>query len=212
MPAGVGERRRLVVDNQPSCQGGPVERRCDGDQPCPARLGRRLDGGRPPEPPRGRPGLRDLRREPARVPHGDVFHGAVANRLRRILDRQAPAGVLVGQDIGVSAKRSSYFVPDLFVASESALDSGGAALDPADVRLVVEVISPSNAGRDLVLKRHEYAAVGIPLYWLVEPRKQTLTVLVNGAGGYREQAVFPVGEVYSTEQPFPLTLPLADIF
>ncbi|MGC5318661.1 Uma2 family endonuclease [Micromonospora arida] len=59
-------------------------------------------------------------------PHADVFHGAVANRLRRILDRQAPAGVLVGQDIGVSAKRSSYFVPDLFVAGESALDSGGA--------------------------------------------------------------------------------------
>ncbi|WP_192581121.1 Uma2 family endonuclease [Micromonospora noduli] len=145
-------------------------------------------------------------------PHADVFHGAVANRLRRLLDRQAPVGVLVGQDIGVSAKRSSYFVPDLFVASESALDSGGAALDPANVLLVVEVISPSNAGRDLVLKRHEYAAVGIPLYWLVEPRKQTLTVLVSSAGGYREQAVLAVGEVYRTEQPFPLALPLADIF
>ncbi|RAO02213.1 Uma2 family endonuclease [Micromonospora noduli] len=113
-------------------------------------------------------------------PHADVFHGAVANRLRRILDRQAPVGVLVGQDIGVSAKRSSYFVPDLFVASESALDSGGAALDPAN--------------------------------WLVEPRKQTLTVLVSSAGGYREQAVLAVGEVYRTEQPFPLALPLADIF
>ncbi|WP_406077891.1 Uma2 family endonuclease [Micromonospora sp. NBC_00858] len=79
------------------------------------------------------------------------------------------------------------------------------------VLLVVEVISPSNAGRDLVLKRHEYAAAGIPLYWLVEPRKQTLTVLVNGSGGYREQAVL-LGEVYRTEQPFPLALPLADIF
>ncbi|MEU1243759.1 Uma2 family endonuclease [Micromonospora parva] len=113
---------------------------------------------------------------------------------------------------GNSRGSSSYLVPDLFVATESALDSGGAALDPADVLLVVEVISPSNAGRDLVLKRHEYAAVGIPLYWLVEPRKQTLTVLVNGAGGYREQVVLPVGEVYRAERPFPLALPLADIF
>ena len=104
------------------------------------------------------------------------------------------------------------FVPDLFVARESALDNGGAALDPADVLLVVEVISSSNAGRDLVLKRHEYAAAGIPFYWLVEPRKQTLTVLANGAGGYREQAVLAAGEVYRTEQPFPLALPLADIF
>ncbi|MFI6782197.1 Uma2 family endonuclease [Micromonospora sp. NPDC050276] len=145
-------------------------------------------------------------------PHADVFHGAVANRLRRLLDRQAPDGVLVGQDIGVSAKRTSYFVPDLFVARESAVDRGGAALDPADVLLVVEVISPSNAGRDLVLKRHEYAAAGIPIYWLVEPRKQTLTVLVNGVGGYREEVFLPAGEVYRTDQPFPLALPLADIF
>ncbi|MFF5177182.1 Uma2 family endonuclease [Micromonospora sp. NPDC000316] len=142
-------------------------------------------------------------------PHADVFHGAVANRLRRILDRQAPAGMLVGQDIGVSARRSSYFVPDLFVAMESALAGGGTALDPADVLLVVEVISPNNAGRDLVLKRHEYAAAGISHYWLVE---QTLTVLVNGAGGYREQALVPIGEVYRTEQPFPLELRLADLF
>ncbi|MFE9651440.1 Uma2 family endonuclease [Micromonospora sp. NPDC006431] len=145
-------------------------------------------------------------------PHADVFHGAVANRLRRLLDRQAPAGLLVGQDIGVSAKRSSYFVPDLFVAREDALDRGGAALDPADVLLVVEVISPNNAGRDLVLKRHEYAAAGIPRYWLVEPWKQTLTVLAHVGGGYREGAVLGAAEVLRTDQPFPLVLPVADIF
>ncbi|MGC4855725.1 Uma2 family endonuclease [Micromonospora sp. DT4] len=145
-------------------------------------------------------------------PHADVFHGAVANRLRRVLDRQAPAGLIVGQDIGVSAKRSSYFVPDLFVAYESAMDRGGAALAPGDVLLVVEVISPSNTGRDLVLKRHEYAAAGIPLYWLVEPRKQTLTVLVNGPGGYREQIVLAAGEVHRADQPFPLAFAPADIF
>ncbi|MCW3816526.1 Uma2 family endonuclease [Micromonospora sp. DR5-3] len=145
-------------------------------------------------------------------PHADVFHGAVANRLRRLLDRQAPAGLLVGQDIGVSAKRSSYFVPDLFVAREDALDRGGAALDPADVLLVVEVISPNNAGRDLVLKRHEYAAAGIPRYWLVEPRKQTLTVLEHVGGGYREAAQVGVTDVYRPEAPFPLAFAVSDIF
>ena len=56
------------------------------------------------------------------------------------------------------------------------------------------------------------ASAGIPLHWLVEPRKQTLTVLVNGPGGYREQATVPTGEIYRSEQPFPLTLALADIF
>ncbi|SCL15542.1 Endonuclease, Uma2 family (restriction endonuclease fold) [Micromonospora rhizosphaerae] len=144
-------------------------------------------------------------------PHADVFHGAVANRLRRMLDRQAPAGLLVGQDIGVSAKRSSYFVPDLFVAREDALDRGGPALDPGDVLLVVEVISPSNAGRDLVLKRHEYGVAGIPRYWLVEPRKRTLTVLENVGGFFREAASVGVEGSWRTDQPFPLVLTLADL-
>ncbi|MFC0004192.1 Uma2 family endonuclease [Micromonospora siamensis] len=145
-------------------------------------------------------------------PHADVFHGAVANRLRRLLDRQAPAGLLVGQDIGVSAKRSSYFVPDLFVAREEALDRGGPALDPADVLLVVEVVPPGNAGRDLVLKRHEYAVADIPTYWLVEPRKQSLTVLRNVGGVYREAAVVTGTEPWHSETPFPLELPLSEIF
>lgn len=145
-------------------------------------------------------------------PHADVFHGAIANRLRRLLDRQAPPGLLVGQDIGVSAKRSSYFVPDLFAAREDALDRGGPALAPADVLLVVEVVSPGNAGRDLVLKRHEYGVAGIPRYWLVEPRKQTLTVLEQVGGAYREAAVLGATDVLRSDEPFPLVLPVGDIF
>ncbi|MEW2382546.1 Uma2 family endonuclease [Micromonospora sp. NPDC047707] len=145
-------------------------------------------------------------------PHADVRHGAIANRLRRLLDRQAPPGLFVGQDIGVSARRSSYVVPDVFVARESALERGGAALDPADVLLVIEVISPSNAGRDLVLKRHEYAVAGIPRYWIVEPRKQSLTVLENVGGVYREAAPVTASGTWRSDHPFPLELSLADIF
>ncbi|MFB9234547.1 Uma2 family endonuclease [Plantactinospora siamensis] len=144
-------------------------------------------------------------------PHADVFHGGVANRLRRLLDRQAPDDLLVGQDIGVSAKRSSYLVPDIFVARDHAIDRGGSALRPEDVLLVIEVISPSNAGRDLVLKRHEYAVAGIPRYWLVDPRKRTLTVLENVGGVYREAALVTAGQTWTADQPFPLTLDLGTI-
>ncbi|WP_431935192.1 Uma2 family endonuclease [Micromonospora sp. RP3T] len=145
-------------------------------------------------------------------PHADVRHGAIANRLRRLLDRQAPTGLLVGQDVGVSATRSSYFVPDVFVAHEEALDRGGPALAPADVLLVVEVVSPGNAGRDLVLKRHEYGLAGIPHYWLVEPRKQTVTVLEHVGNGYRESAVLAAADVYRADHPFPLVLPVSELF
>lgn len=144
-------------------------------------------------------------------PHADVFHGGVANRLRQTLDRQAPSGLFVGHDIGVRHRRS-YFVPDIFVVRESALEKGGPAFDPIDVLLVVEVVSPTNAARNLVLKRHEYAAAGIPHYWLVEPRKQTLTVLEHSGVVYRDVAVVGPGERWQTGQPFDLALDLTTVF
>ncbi len=43
--------------------------------------------------------------------------------------------------------------------------------------LVVEVVSPANADRDLVTKRSDYAEASIPEYWIVDPRNETITVL-----------------------------------
>lgn len=146
-------------------------------------------------------------------PHAGKFHGATTNRLHRSLTRQAPADLLVSQSVGVGRKRTSYFVPDLFVVPESAYADDGDAFKPVDVLLVVEVLSSSNARYDLVVKRDEYAIAGIPLYWLVDPKKQTLTVLELAADGiYREAAVVEPGQVWRTDKPFPLAFDLGEIF
>lgn len=52
-------------------------------------------------------------------------------------------------------------------------------LDMPPPRLVAEVLSPGkqNRDRDLIRKRDQYAARGIPEYWLVDPEVQTVTVL-----------------------------------
>jgi Uma2 family endonuclease len=60
--------------------------------------------------------------------------------------------------------------------------------------------------------RDEYALAGIPTYWMIDPRKQTLTMLQLAAdGGYRDAAVEP-GQVWRTEMPFPLAFDLAETF
>ena len=60
--------------------------------------------------------------------------------------------------------------------------------------LVVEIVSPDDPKRDLVKKRREYAHVGIPEYWIVHPRTETITVLRLEGKSYVEHGAFKRGE------------------
>ena len=61
--------------------------------------------------------------------------------------------------------------------------------------LVAEVVSDDDPSRDTVRKRAEYAAAGIPEYWIVDPRPRvrTISVLTLDGDAYRD-AVFGEGE------------------
>jgi Uma2 family endonuclease len=147
-----------------------------------------------------------------------VRHGVANERLRDLLKRQAPSELwvmTVGLGIGISG-RTTFYIPDLLIVSEAALrrDPGTRLLQPADVPLVAEVLSPSNRRVDLILKRHDYGAAGIQQYWIVDPAERALTVLVldEGATSYREAAVLHPGEVWQTDQPYPISVDPAEIF
>ena len=60
--------------------------------------------------------------------------------------------------------------------------------------LVVEVVSPDDPDRDLVEKRADYAAAGIPEYWIADPRDETITVLALEGDAYVEHCAFARGE------------------
>lgn len=59
--------------------------------------------------------------------------------------------------------------------------------------LVLEVVSPDDPQRDLVTKRRDYAAAGIPEYWIVNPLDETIAVLALRDGAYSEHGVFARG-------------------
>lgn len=63
--------------------------------------------------------------------------------------------------------------------------------------LVVEVVSPDDPGRDLRVKRNDYAEAGIPEYWIANPLDETVTVLVLAGAEYVEHGVFERGEAAS---------------
>ena len=60
--------------------------------------------------------------------------------------------------------------------------------------LVAEVVSPDDPDRDLVEKRIDYAEAGIPEYWIVDPRGETITVLRLEGDAYVEHGVHARGD------------------
>lgn len=60
--------------------------------------------------------------------------------------------------------------------------------------LVMEVVSESDPDRDWIQKREDYAQAGIPEYWIVDPRSETITVLSLQDGKYSESGTFRRGE------------------
>jgi Uma2 family endonuclease len=58
--------------------------------------------------------------------------------------------------------------------------------------LVVEVVSPGqeNRDRDYIHKRDQYAARGIPEYWIIDPELQTVLVLFLEGSFYNEVDTF----------------------
>lgn len=59
--------------------------------------------------------------------------------------------------------------------------------------LAVEVVSPESVSRDYRFKRSEYAALEIPEYWIVDPMKSKVTVLLWEEGLY-EETVFTANQ------------------
>lgn len=71
--------------------------------------------------------------------------------------------------------------PDvLFMLAKHAKRAGNEVWEKPD--LVMEVVSKNDPARDLKTGRKEYAAAGIPEYWIVDPRKKRILVLTLPAG------------------------------
>ena len=89
--------------------------------------------------------------------------------------------------------------PDLlFVSHERAhlLLGGANVLGAPD--LVVEILSPSTAGRDRKLKRALYAKHGVREYWLVDPDGQTVTVLRLDGDTFEVVSLYGEGETMTS--------------
>jgi len=96
-------------------------------------------------------------------------------------------------------------IPDVVVTSSKLVQENPPRFDPADVLLVVEIVSPGTGRRDRVTKFAEYADAGIPNYWIIdldEPATLTAYILVDGD----YEIVADATDAVSLSEPAPVTV------
>ena len=113
-------------------------------------------------------------------------HQVVMGRLFRLLDDYVTRhglGVVI-PDVDLLFQTGQFLRPDLLVVPEaSRLGIKRRGIEVAPM-LVVEILSPTSSGIDLVKKPARYGDFGIPEYWVFDPEDKSAWVW-RFAGGTR---------------------------
>ncbi len=95
-------------------------------------------------------------------------------------------------------KRGSGREPDLLFLAKAKLSRLENGLVRGAADLVVEVVSPESEWRDRHDKFQEYAAGGVPEYWLIDPDQQQAEFYrLNNQSQYENQPLDTEGRYYS---------------
>jgi Uma2 family endonuclease len=141
------------------------------------------------------------------TPPPPLRHDEAAMALALLLTAAVPADHRVLTAAGVHFDRRNYRLPDVLVYARSASIRG--QIQPRDVLLAVEVMSPSSVSTDRVAKPAQYAAAGIPHFWRLELDPLVLVVHRMAADAY--EVVGSYGDAVELDEPGPVAFRLADL-
>ena len=116
----------------------------------------------------------------------EYLKGKDCNVFAAPFDVRLPGGFKVDGDVDTVVQ------PDISVfCDETKLDDRGGNGAPD---LIVEILSPSTASKDLKEKFFLYERVGVKEYWIVDPANKTLTAFILREDGKYERGVVYAGE------------------
>ena len=105
---------------------------------------------------------------------------------------------------------SNVFQPDIFVICDRSQKTKKGYFGPPS--LIAEILSPSTAGTDKIIKFNKYQTAGVQEYWIADPEKKMIQIF-----SLREGSYFPADAYREKDQLhsvlFPdLTIDLQEIF
>jgi Uma2 family endonuclease len=138
-------------------------------------------------------------------------HQRLSSQLWHTLGRAAPSWLEVLEAINVRVAPGQILIPDLVVVTNPGVDL--TVWDPAEVAMVVEIVSPGSIAADQAIKPQLYSAAGIEHYLRIELAHPgpSSTAYQLQRGHYVEVASSGPGQLLRLAQPFPVDLDLAQL-
>ncbi|HEX6470412.1 MAG TPA: Uma2 family endonuclease [Streptosporangiaceae bacterium] len=137
-------------------------------------------------------------------------HQLAAKLLERLLDDAAPSKFEANRDVNLRI-RDELLIPDIMVATSESIRGPEPTMDPGDVVLVVEIMSPSNTEFDRVWKPRRYAEGGIPTYLEVDLDPPGAVAYQLRGKGYVRVAEARAGETLELTEPYPIRFDPRDL-
>jgi len=138
------------------------------------------------------------------VPAPNIKHQEIVGNLGAILRahvRGHGLGKLLLAPTDVVLSEEDVVQPDLLFVSNERRDIITEDNVAGAPDLVIEVLSPSTAERDLNLKLTLYARAGVSEYWIVNPVEESVEVVELRPEGRRSTRTYTSGEVSSPALP-----------
>lgn len=146
----------------------------------------------------------------------DEIHEYIVATLVRHLGTWAMArriGIVFASGYKVKIRDDRGFMPDVQYFRRGGRPLGFEGLDAGAPDLAIEVISPASIRYDRREKLQGYAEIGVPEYWVIDPKRQTLERHLLETRGTFRPAETLTGDVRFEPDTFPgLVLDLAELW
>ena len=149
------------------------------------------------------------------TPPPSIGHQRISRELEfRLLQhlRATGAGEVLDAPVGVRLSDTVVLEPDLLVVLREHASRIGAQVIEGAPDLVVEILSPGSAVRDLGVKRRAYEVGGVTEYWIVDPVNRSIEVLALEQGAYARHGIYAATDTLTSRLLGGFSMSVGDVF
>ncbi len=121
------------------------------------------------------------------MPSPSTLHQRLSRRLTHRMDRfveQYRLGEVFAAPLDVYFSDEEYYQPDILFVSHERKSIIQERIHGAP-DLIVEILSPSNAYKDLIHKKRMYEEFRVREYWIIDPLEKSVEILFNTENGFQ---------------------------